>query len=551
MKDTLTTLFKKQIPILLIGVLFTLSSNAQVIINEINYRSEDPALGDDHLDQEFIELYNQGNSSVNLSGWFIDDAVSFQFPNGTSIAASGYLIVAADVSDFNSSFNPPSGVPVVGGWGGSLRNSGEDVILRDATFAEIDFVDYDNWNEWPSTGNRVLTVTPATFDEDISWSLQKVNFNLPGNHAGSWDAANPTPGSFNGQVSVSNSAANQRPIIQNVRRSPDEPLSTESVRVRAEFDQDNLNAINGLDVKLEYRVIKPGSYRSRISPNYGQNWTSLTMRDDGIGADSTANNGVFTAVIPANQYSHRDLVRYRISVSNNSGFNEVYPDQNYIEANYAFYVYNGYPNHEGINLTALPQLQELTIVTDQFSAETFIGEAQPDGSSTQNSGQYQGTEELGQGAIVYNGRVYDHVRFRPRGRGSRRERNKPGIRFDLNREHSFETENDCGDRYDVDRGTLILSGGWVNDPSAHGLVESLIYKILGLVGGLERGVDYTQLRIVDEVNELGDSGDFWGLYLMMEDYNGDLLDEHNYGEGNFWGNNQMRDRELDLSLIHI
>ncbi len=542
MKQTHSISLLKLIPILLIGIFLTMSSQAQVIINEINYRSEDPAANMDHVDMEFIELYNQGSSSVDLSNWFIDDGISFKFPNGTSIGASSYLIIASNVSDFNSSF-PSNNAPVVGGWTGSLRNSGEDIFLRDASFNEIDFVDYDNWNEWPSTGNRLLTASPATFDEDISWSLQKVNFALPGNHAGSWDAANPTPGALNGSVFDNNPA--QRPIIQNVRRSPDKPLSTESVRVRAEFDQDNLVNINGLSVVLEYRVLKPGSYRTRTSPNYGNNWTSLTMRDDGIGADSTANNGVFTAEIPASQHAHRDLVRYRIKVTNNAGFNETYPDQNYRESNYAYYVYNGYPSHEGINLTALPELQDLTLVTNATITDIYIGDAQPDGTSSQNDNQYQGSDELGEGTIVYNGRVYDHVTFRPRGRGSRRERNKPGIKFDMNREHTFETENDCGNTYDVDRGSLILSGGWVNDPSSHGLTESLIYKIHDLVGGLKRAVNYTHFRIVDETNELGDTGDFWGLYLIMEDYNGDLLDEHNYGEGNFWDNNAQRDRELD------
>ncbi len=521
-----------------LSICFTFSIFAQfdpapsIIINEVNYRTDTP--GDF---TEYIELHNTTNLAINLNGWFLNDAVNYQFPNVT-IQANGYLIVAQDVADFNALF-PSNNAPVVGPWTGALRNSGEDIVLRNPSFDKIDDVDYDNWNEWPSTGHGTTNL-----------SIQKVNDILPGNHGGSWIAAARTPGAQN---AVIDNNPNQRPIIKNVRRSPDSPTSIDDVRVRAEFDIDNLSLINGLQVELEYKVLHPGNtFEHKDHANYNIGWTKLPMKDDGMGADSTANNGVFTALIPASAHQHRRIVRYRVNVSNNSGFNATYPDQNYDESNYAYYVYNSAPAQGSVDLASLPPIQELTIFSDSDNTTEFIGS-----DTGVHNGQSTTDDFGGHGAVIYEGRVYDHINFRPRGGGSRFERVKPGIRIKMNREHSVETQNDCGRTYDVDRGRLVLSGGWVNDIGGHGLTESLIYKIIELVGGIERNVNYTQLRIVDEAQQVPTSthkGDFWGLYLIMEDYNGDLIDERNQlAEGNFWntsvpilpGGTLPRQRQLD------
>ena len=513
-----THTIKKLVYAYLCMVFLTTTGISQIVINEINYRSEAPGLY-----TEYIELYNTSTQAQSLSGWFIENGVVYQFQSGASISGNGYLIVAADISDFSSAFSVPSGTPVVGPWVGSLKNSGETVSLRDPSFSVEDKVDYDNWNEWPSTGHDDLNLL----------SIQKTNTTLPGKHGGSWRAATPTPGAFNGAVYNNNPV--QTPIIKEVRRSPDKPTSIESVRVVAEFDIDNLLGINGLSVRLQYQKVDPGNYWSKSSPNYtlASNWSTLTMKDDGIGADSTANNGVFTAVIPASQHSHRRLIRYRIQVSNSAGFSQTLPDQNYRESNYAYYVYDGYPAQGPYDITTLPVLQDLTVLTTKAASRVYMGDET--GNTTNNASlQYEGNEYLGEGTIVYEGRVYDHITFRPRGGDSRSKRNKPNLKFDLNRSHSFETQNDCGQTYDEDRGKLVLSGGWVHDIGSHGLTESLIYKIMSLTGSLERSVNYSQLRVVDQPSQTGSGGDFWGLYLIMEDYGADMLAEHNKAEGNFW-----------------
>ena len=46
---------------------------------------------------EFVELYNKGQDSVNLSGWEFVDGINFEFPEGSILGAGKYLVVAANI----------------------------------------------------------------------------------------------------------------------------------------------------------------------------------------------------------------------------------------------------------------------------------------------------------------------------------------------------------------------------------------------------------------------------------------------------------------------
>ena len=46
--------------------------------------------------EEWIELYNNSGSAVDLSGWEFADAVDFEFDPGTVLGAGQYLVVARD-----------------------------------------------------------------------------------------------------------------------------------------------------------------------------------------------------------------------------------------------------------------------------------------------------------------------------------------------------------------------------------------------------------------------------------------------------------------------
>ncbi|MGC6566055.1 MAG: lamin tail domain-containing protein [Akkermansiaceae bacterium] len=144
---------------------------AQVVINEIHY---DP--NDETSAEEFIELYNPGTTALDLSGWMITDAVEFTFPGGTVIPANGYLVIAEDPATMNSVY----GITALGPWTGGLRNTGEEIDLRDASGALQDQVDYDDGFPWP-TGAR-----------GGGGSMELLNAGLDNNLGGSWRTSGTT-----------------------------------------------------------------------------------------------------------------------------------------------------------------------------------------------------------------------------------------------------------------------------------------------------------------------------------------------------------------------
>jgi len=97
---------------------------SDVIFNELMYH---PITG--NADDQYIELFNRSGSPVNLSGWTLGDGVSFTFPNGTSIAANGYLVVANSRANFLTNYPTVNPAIVLGDFGGNLSGSGERVTL--------------------------------------------------------------------------------------------------------------------------------------------------------------------------------------------------------------------------------------------------------------------------------------------------------------------------------------------------------------------------------------------------------------------------------------
>ena len=64
---------------------------AEIIINEIHYNSEP----NNNLN-EFIELYNSGTDTLDLSGWFFSDGINFQFNEGALIEANSFIVISED-----------------------------------------------------------------------------------------------------------------------------------------------------------------------------------------------------------------------------------------------------------------------------------------------------------------------------------------------------------------------------------------------------------------------------------------------------------------------
>ncbi len=100
----------------------------------------------DGYEDEFIELYNAGSASVDISGWRLGDNTSpdsfFQFPANAVIEPGSYVVLFGGGN--------PSGftIPVYtddGRIGNGLTNKGEDIRLLDDAGNTVAVVSHDDW----------------------------------------------------------------------------------------------------------------------------------------------------------------------------------------------------------------------------------------------------------------------------------------------------------------------------------------------------------------------------------------------------------------------
>lgn len=99
-------------------------------------------------DEEWIELYNRSAQPVDLSGWQFDDGINFEFEPGTILQPDSYLIITRDLDLFNQKYPEVSSDLIAGEYGGTLANSGENILLVDANKNPVDEVHYLDGGRW-------------------------------------------------------------------------------------------------------------------------------------------------------------------------------------------------------------------------------------------------------------------------------------------------------------------------------------------------------------------------------------------------------------------
>jgi hypothetical protein len=116
---------------------------AEVVINEIMYHPSSENGGG-----EYVELFNNGPKSVDLSGWQLKDGIEYQFPQGTVLTAHDFLAVAKDA---NAAIQYYQATNIIGNFSGKLDNAGETITLWDSSNPRllIDTVTYGNATPWP------------------------------------------------------------------------------------------------------------------------------------------------------------------------------------------------------------------------------------------------------------------------------------------------------------------------------------------------------------------------------------------------------------------
>ncbi len=522
--------------------------SADIVINELH---TDPDVKTEP--REFIELYNPGPGAVDLSGWSFTAGVSYTLPSGAILQADHYLVVAQSPdailgSGGASRAQLPASV-VFGPYEGKLSNEGERVTLCDASGEVVDEVRYQLGFPWPTVGD------PITTDRlNAGASMQLIDPTLDNDLAGSWRSALPTPAARNHDVLTDNAP----PQVRQVRHTPKQARSGEIVTITAKVtDPDGVAAVT-----LQYQLVDPGHYiRYQYSNGnnqrfrdgyYNLGWIDLPMADDGADGDEKPGDDVYTVRMPADLQMHRRLIRYRIIVEDRHGASLQVPYEDDPQPNFAYFCYDEVPAWSGaIRPGSANAAQARTVtypadvmrslpVVHLLAKHEDIEDCQfnpiPDARCNEEAGWYQWT-----GTLVYDGVVYDHIWYRPRGGWATYAFGKNRWKFDFNRGHYFQGHDDQGRPYKTQWDKLNFSSCFQFDNThnrgEHGMYETVTTKLMQLAGVPSCQMNWLHFRVIDEAAESGPTqydGDFWGLYLAIEQPDGRFLDARDLPDGNLY-----------------
>jgi hypothetical protein len=265
--------------------------DSDVIINEIYYYPDS-----DLQLEEYVELYNRGNTPVDVSGWSFSQGIQFMFPQGTIVAANGYLVVARDTPTAQKIVQGA----VVGNFFGRLADTGETLILYTVKGSIADSVAYQDAPPWPTSpdgfGPSLERISPfAASSDPANWAGAKSGM------SGSATKLR-TPGQKNSVYSE-----NLPPAVQDVSWNPRCPKPNVNVNVQAHItDEDGVERI-----ELHYQSV------SIKKPSQSEQ-TLVMQRISGLTAD-----GTWSATIPGQ--ADRTLVRFWVKAVDGKGTERIYP----------------------------------------------------------------------------------------------------------------------------------------------------------------------------------------------------------------------------------
>lgn len=198
-----------------------------VVVNEIMFA---PFGGE----PEWIELYNNSDTDINLNGWKISDVITTpavaEIKSDFVIRAGDYAVLTKDTTIFN--YHRFILSPVLKLNLPTLNNDIDGVVLKDKRGLTIDSVFYSN--QWGGTNGYSL--------ERIS-SL--VNSNQQSNWASSIDIEQSTPGRIN---SITPKEYDLQ--LAEIIFTPRFPVSGDNVSVSAKVKNTGLNAASAFEIKF-------------------------------------------------------------------------------------------------------------------------------------------------------------------------------------------------------------------------------------------------------------------------------------------------------------
>lgn len=181
-------------------------ASANVIFSEIAWMGTSESSSN-----EWMELYNNGGESVDLSGWFIksgDEDISIDL-SGSIMANSYYLIERTDDTTV-----PNVTANLIASFGHGLSNSGETLILKNSSGSDIETL--NNSSGW--------VAGDSTTKETMQWNGSK------------WITASPTP--KDGNITNSNSDTQNETSTNTISSSNNSASNSSSAKSEPEIVYD-------------------------------------------------------------------------------------------------------------------------------------------------------------------------------------------------------------------------------------------------------------------------------------------------------------------------
>lgn len=153
-----------------------------LVINEIMYHPITEA-----NDDEYVEIYNRSGAAVNLAGWQLQGGISFTFPQNASIAAGGYVVVAANRTNLLAKYPQLNTANTFGDFSGALANNGERIALAKSddlistnaagvattnwfsiVVDEVTYAEGGRWGKWSDGGGSSLELVDPNADSRLA-----------------------------------------------------------------------------------------------------------------------------------------------------------------------------------------------------------------------------------------------------------------------------------------------------------------------------------------------------------------------------------------------
>ncbi len=158
----------------------------QVVISEIMYHP--PATR-----PEFVELYNQTVTPLDIARWRLAGGVSYEFPDFSTNAPGltflkpfeRIVLCGANAAALRAAYRMPESVRVYGPWTGKLSNSGERITLKDKNGVTACTVKFGTRGHWPVAADGaghslVLRDSNRSVDDWRNWTASELPGGTPG-----------------------------------------------------------------------------------------------------------------------------------------------------------------------------------------------------------------------------------------------------------------------------------------------------------------------------------------------------------------------------------